>query len=194
MNNIGPPLEKLIRRLIETPPDFMDEPKIGNAGKVFVAALVNDLMKQHGKRMSEASLARFVSTNANQDRNRLALVMITVWLLADDWFVNATLPLNTFQALLDSTLAELATTTPAHKFVTDPDRREELARTTLARLDLRPEGESIAQATDRLSGISGTERKRLLEASRENEKRARAIREALAKKAAEESADKWTRE
>ncbi len=194
MNNIGPPLEKLIRRLIETPPDFLDEPKIGSAGKVFVAALVNDLMKQHGKRMSETALARFASTNANQDRNRLALAMITVWLLADDWFVNATLPLDAFQALLDSTLTELATTTPAHKFVTDPDRREELARTALARLDLRPEGESIAQATDRLSGISGTERKRLLEASRENEKRARAIREALAKKAAEESADKWTRE
>jgi hypothetical protein len=64
----------------------------------------------------------------------------------------------------------------------------------LARLDCRPEGETIAQATDRLSGLSGTERRRLLEASRASEQRARAIREALAKKAAEESADKWTRE
>jgi hypothetical protein len=34
----------------------------------------------------------------------------------------------------------------------------------------------------------------LLVASRSAERRARAIREALAKKAAEEAADKWTRE
>ncbi len=64
----------------------------------------------------------------------------------------------------------------------------------LARLDYRPAGETIAQATDRLSGISGTERRHLIEASRAAEQRARELREALARKAAEESADKWSRE
>jgi len=78
--------------------------------------------------------------------------------------------------------------------VQDPDRREELARVLLAHLGYRPAGETEAQASDRLSRISGTERQRLLAASRAAEERARAIREALAKKAAEESADKWTRE
>jgi hypothetical protein len=194
MNNIGPPLEKLLRRLIETPPDFLDEPRIGSAGKVFVAALVNDLMARRGKRLSKDALARFTSANASADRNRLALVVITVWLLADEWFASASLPFEACLSLLDEATAELASATQAHKFVTDPDRREELARTALARLDLRPEGETVAQATDRLSRISGTERERLINASRDNEKRAREIRAALAKKAAEESADKWTRE
>src|SRR5438046_2502445 len=69
-----------------------------------------------------------------------------------------------------------------------------VARVVLARLNYRPARETIAQATDRLSSLSSTERRRLLEASRAAERRARAIREALAKKAAEESADKWTRE
>ena len=69
-------------------------------------------------------------------------------------------------------------------------------RTQVAYLPRNPVllGETVAQATDRLSAISGTERRRLLEASRAAEARARAIREALIKKQAEESADKWTRE
>jgi len=61
-------------------------------------------------------------------------------------------------------------------------------------LDYRPEGESEAQAKDRLSALSSTERQRLLDESRDAEKRAREIRQALARKAAEQSADKWTRE
>jgi hypothetical protein len=80
------------------------------------------------------------------------------------------------------------------KFVTDPERREELARFSLARLGFRPQGETRAQAEDRLSSLSAAERARVLTAARAAEERARAVREALARKAAEESADKYTRE
>jgi hypothetical protein len=194
MQRIGPPLEVLIRRLIDTPADLLDEPRIGSAGTVFVAALVNDLIQRLGQRASASALTHFRATNPATDRNRLSLVMIVVWLLADDWFLTAAKWPEMILKLLDESVKELASATPAHRFVTDPDRREELVRIVLARLDYRPEGETIAQATDRLSGLSGTERRRLLEASRASEQRARAIREALAKKAAEESADKWTRE
>lgn len=194
MQGIGPPLETLTRRLVETPPDFLDEPRIGSAGKVFVAALVNDLMHRYGRRAPSAALERFRSSDASADRNRLALVMIAVWLLADDWFVTACVSQDALLRLLDEAVAELAAATPAHKFMTDPDRREEFARTVLAGLDYRPEGETVAQATDRLSSVSGVQRRRLIEASRAAERRARAIREALAKKEAEEAADKWARE
>jgi len=44
------------------------------------------------------------------------------------------------------------------------------------------------------SSVSSRERVRLAAASRAAEERARQIREALARKAAEESADKWSRE
>lgn len=60
--------------------------------------------------------------------------MIAVWLLAD----------------------ELAAATAAHNFVDDPERREELARAVLAHLNYRPDGETVAQATDRLLCISGS--------------------------------------
>ena len=91
-------------------------------------------------------------------------------------------------------MQQLADVSTATKYINDSERREEFARFLLARLDYRPAGESITQATDRLSALSTTERNRLLQESREAEARARAIREALAKQAAAESADKWTRE
>lgn len=194
MPHTGPTIETLTRRLVDTPPDFLDEPRIGSAGRVVVAALVNDLMQRYGKRLQQKELSRFETVTLGPDRNRLALVMIAVWLLADRWFLDAKPSLEAITRVLNETITELAATTAAHKFVSDPDRREELARVVLARLDYVPEGETLAQATDRLSSLSTTERRRLVEASRAAQQRARAIREALAKKAAEESADKMTRE
>lgn len=194
MEQPGPALETLTHRLSDTPAEFLDEPRIGIAGTVHVAALVNDLLHMQGQRAPAAALERFVGADAKRDRNRLALVMIAVWLLADEWFLSERPAQQQVLALLDGALGELAQATAAHRFVHDPERREELARVTLARLGYRPAGETEAQATDRLSGISGMERKRLLEASRAAERRAAEIREALARKAAEESADKWSRE
>lgn len=194
MEHAGPPIETLTHRLAETPAEFLAEPRIGASGSVHVAALVNDVLALHGQRAPFAALERFTGTDARRDRNRLALVMIAAWLLADHWFAAAGLPQAKVLALLQTAMQELAEATPAHKFVSDPDRREELARVVLARLDHRPAGETVAQATDRLSGISGVERRRLLEASRAAEQRAADIRAALARKAAEESADKWSRE
>lgn len=194
MDREGPVLEILTRRLADTPAEFLDEPRIAAAGTVRVAALVHDVLRLHGHRMDTAGLRRFVSGNATADRNRLMLVQVATWLLADDWFIAAKTPREPLLRVLDTMAAELAAGAPADRFVYDAERREELARTALARLGYRPAGESAAEATDRLSSISGTERARLLEAARGAEERARAIREALAKKAAAESADKWTRE
>lgn len=194
MDRVGPPLESLLRRLAETPPDFLDEPRVGNEGRVHVPALVNDLLLLHGARGPQAALAVFEARNPKSMRNRLALVMIAVWLLADECFLRIGIDQPRLLELLNEELRDLAEAMPAHKFTSDPERREELARWVLARLGYRPEGESRAQAQDRLAHVNSSERMRLLAASREAERRARTIREALAKKAAEESADKWTRE
>ena len=197
MMQIGPHLEILTHRLVDTPVEFLAEPRIAgvaNAQAVAVAALVNDIVLLHGARAPAASLQGFIGAQVKADRNRLALAMILCWLLADDWFIGQQLPQPALLQVLGEAARELAASTPAHQFTQDPERREELARIVLARLGFRPRDESVAQSTDRLSAISGTERRRLLEASRLAEQRAREIREALAKKAAEESADKWSRE
>lgn len=194
MENIGPSLETLTHRMTEIPSEFLQEPRIEKTGSVHVDALVNDLCHLHGVTVHLSTLERFQGKNIIADRNRLAVVMLAVWLLADEWFVAHKPEGQGLIKILDLVMAELAALTPAHKFVNDPDRREEFVRIVLANLNFRPLGETIEQAIDRLSSVSGTERKRLLEASRAAEARARAIREALVRKSAEESADKWTRE
>lgn len=190
----GPPLERLTRRLAETPAELMAEPRIARSGTVAVAALVNDLLARFGERADLTTLRRFVSDDRRADRNRLAVVMIAIWLLADDWFADSPPNRDAVLMLLDRTADDLARSAPAHAFITDDERREELARSTLAALGILPAGETIAQATDRLSAVSAVERQRLLHASRDAEERARSVREALVSKAAQEAADKWTRE
>lgn len=189
----GPDLASLVRRLAETPPEFTDEPRIAGSGRVAVAAVVNDLLHLHGARAPHAALAPFEGGGARADRNRLALVLVIAWLLADDG-LRALDPGQ--PALLDvlAGVAQELAAVPAHRYVDDAERREELARTVLARLGCHPYGETPEQAADRLAAVSAAERRRLLDASRAAERRAREIREALVRKAAEESADKWTRE
>lgn len=190
----GPPLESLIHRLAETPREFLDEPRIQGRGQLAVPALVHDLMVSLGHTPAPEFLAGFDGKTANADRNRLSLSAILVWLLADDWFVEHRDLTGDLSSLLTDTAQGLADAASAERYTSDPDRREELARTTLAAFSCHPAGETPQQAIDRLTAVSGAERKRLLLASRAAEERAKAVREALVRKAAQESADKWTRE
>lgn len=196
MNREGPDLERLTRRLAGTPPEFLDASRIGAAGsgRVAVPALVNDLLRMHGSRAPAAALEAFDGADAHRGRDRPALTMVLVWLLADDWFIAAQPGQEVLLSLLTDLPRELEQAGTAQRFVDDAERREDMARMVLTRLDYRPAGETSAQAADRLAAVSAVERRRLLEASRAAEQRARAIREALARKAADESADKWTRE
>jgi len=194
MKTEGPPLETLTRRLAECPADFLAEPRIGVAGKVQVAAVVADLLREMGGSPPRPEqVGVFRSRNARADRNRLSLVLIASWLLADAAFKRSAFAGPALE-FLSRGVVELATHTSADKFVIDPDRREELARFCLRALDLRPAGESIAQAQDRLATLNTTERQRVILAAREAEARARAIREAMAQRAAEEANSKLMRE
>lgn len=194
MDREGPILETLTRRLADTPEEFLGEPRVGNSGQVHTAAVVGDLLHLLGHEARVGDLARFSGKDRRVDRNRLGVALVLAWLLADEWFVRTPPDMTTLLVLIGTIAGELAEQTVAAKLVTDPDRREELARVALARLGLRPAGETIAQAQDRLMTLSSAERQRVLRASRVAEERARAIREALARKAAQESADKYTRD
>ena len=194
MQREGPALELLTRRLAETPADFLAEPRIGRAGSVEVAAVVGDLLALLDGYPTQGQIEPFRAGEAALDRNRLCLVLLLCWLLADEWFRRDRPEAGAVVALLDERARELAAQTAAGRFVADPDRREELARLALAAFGARPAGESPAQAQDRLTQISSTERSRVMLAARAAEERARAVREALARKAAQESADKYTRE
>jgi hypothetical protein len=194
MDREGPILETLTQRLAEIPEEFLAEPRIGNVGTVHTGAVVGDLLRMLGHEPTARDLSPFSASDSRRDRNRLSVALILAWLLADDWFVRVRASSTELLTLLGATAGELADQVPAAKLVADPDRREELARVALARLGVRPAGETIAQAQDRLMTLSSSERQRVMRASRAAEERARAIREALARKAAQESADKYTRD
>ena len=98
-------------------------------------------------------------------------------------------------ALLRDGLDAVARVVSAEKFVSDSDRREELARLALGALSLRPAGETDAQAADRLTTLSSAERQTVVQAARAAEDRARAVRAAIAaRKAAAEADAKAIRE
>lgn len=193
MNHEGPTLEHLLRRLAETPSDFLAEPhtKTGR-GTIHVAAVATDLLALHG--CVATDLSAIDPDDSAPALRRAGVSLLLCWLLADPQLIAGKVHTPALLQLLVQGASELASQNGAEKYHDDPERREEFVRFSLARLDLRPSGETVAQAQDRLTALSSIERNRVLAASREAEARSRAIREALARKAAQESADKYTRE
>ncbi len=195
MNEQGPLLETLTRRLAECPAEFLAEPRFGKSGVVHVEAVVSDLLVSlGGAPLTKEEAALFQRTDAKKHRNLYALVLIACWFLHDPWLRERQAFAEEARLFLSAGLGDLAELVKAPQCVTDPDRREELARLCLHALELRPAGETPAQAQDRLATLNTAERQRVIKAAREAEARAQAIREAMAKKAAEEAADKWSRE
>jgi hypothetical protein len=143
-------------------------------------------------------LERFQAALESDRQGRAeGFALLFAWLLADPWFrrfagkrVSQKRVWSSFTTLAVAHGAESS----AAEWHGDPKRREEIVRSLLAVLELIPEGETEAQADDRLTRVSSAQRKRLLAAAREAEARAEVVREALAAKAAQEAADKYTRE
>jgi hypothetical protein len=191
MTQEGPQLETLTRRLAECPSDFLLDPKDAKGnGRVEVGAVVFDLIRELGGRpLTKKELDKFKSASP---QNRL--VLIASWLLYDVWFRSRGGFADKALVLFSEGLVELAKVVAVPTFVSDPDRREELARSCLKSLDLRPAGESETQAQDRLTTLDSVERAKVIKAAREAEERARQIREEMRRKAEEEAAASWGRE
>ncbi len=198
MTDEGPLLESLTRRLADCPPEFLLAPKVGSkatVGVIDVAALVCDHFRAMGlpaPKSVDAITAAMPSAAAAP--NRLRLTAVVTWLLRDPWFVARQDLAPRMGELFERGLTDASLVLKAEATVLDPDRREELVRLALKCLNLRPKGETIAQATDRLTSLDSVERDKVIRKTRDAEARARRVREEMAKKAAEEAAAKPTRE
>jgi hypothetical protein len=195
MQEEGPALQTLTHRLAECPGEFLAEALIGQKGIVHPAAVVADLVQDlGGKLLSQEELTPFMSDNPLKDRNRLQAILIGAWLLHDPWFRAKRQYAEKACRFLRDVLPAVTDLVKAPAFVSDPDRREELARLALNSLGLRPAGEAEVEAQDRLTTVSSVERHRVIMGTRNAQKRAAEIREAMRKKAAEEAAAKASRE
>lgn len=208
MNRSGPALVRLQHRLSDTPKALWHND--GKQGQWPLPALVHDLLWHYKLGVNADDLDPFRGKRAHHPWYGTS--QLIAWLLMDNAFdallanrshLDDKSPPNNqihsdTKARVLSTLTLTAEALHAagrlSQYVEDIDRREEFIRVVLDSLDLRPEGETQAQAQDRLTSISSAERLKLIAASRAAEERARQVREALARKAAEEAADKWTRE
>lgn len=193
MNEEGPLLETLTRRLSECPSEFLEEPKIGGIGRIETAAVVSDLLRDLGGDVLTLQQASAFGYKTQAQKEKLQLVLIACWLLHDSWFLSRQSHQGVLKLLTEGLTDLIALVTP-EKFISDADRREELVRVCLKALGLRPKGETPAQAQDRLATLNTVERARVIREAQAAEERARAIREEMARKAAEEAASYYGRD
>jgi hypothetical protein len=183
----GPQLDRLLHRLANCPPDFLLGPN-----EINVTALACDHFRALGLPIPGPEQRRFLAELPSETQR---LVSIVLWLLRDDWFLaRPQLVEATWKFLQSDSLTQLAKLVRAEAIINDPDRREELVRLCLKGLGLCPEGESVEYAADRLTTLDSVERERVIRKTRKAEARAREIREAMARKRAEEAASRYSPE
>lgn len=95
---------------------------------------------------------------------------------------------------LKAGLDALSKLVDADQLVLDPDRREELIRLCLKMIDVLPEGETKAQAADRLGALDSVERQKVIRATQEKLEHARQLKKAMEAKRAAEAASRYNRE
>ena len=159
----GPPLEQLMRRLAECPPDFLAAAAPGRtagrrAGRGGRPAARPRRRPPEPRRLE--GFRRLQAKPGDQKvRNQARIVLVACWLLHDPWFLRQR-RLRPPRSPFWSGASRACAAVQAERFVDDPDRREELARAALAALDLRPQGETEPQARDRRTTLDSVERAR----------------------------------
>ncbi|HTN77169.1 MAG TPA: hypothetical protein VL096_18040, partial [Pirellulaceae bacterium] len=192
MQTEGPQLEQLLHRLAECPPEFLELSEGHSPPGADVIAIVCDLARSmSGDSCPERENAALTKIRNGSEPQR-KLISVICWLLHDEWFRRQSELVPALWKLLTSEeLERLAALVRPDRFIHDPDRREELVRISLAAFGWRPQGESLAMAADRLTQLDSAERDRVLRSTAAAERRAREIREAMARKQALESASRY---
>jgi len=189
-------LDALMNHLAQCPEVFLKAPIIAGKGDVRVSAVVYDLAQEHLSRSSaqivpERLFVESLETADSDQANRLQITLILAWLLYHPAFV---LDQRHVLKVITELPSQLAPHVVAPIIVSDPDRREELVRLALARLQLQVSGESTEFAEDRLKSVSIMERKRILKETRAAAEHAAKVRRAMETERAREAAARVSRE
>lgn len=192
MTQPGPSLDALLRRLTECPAEFLEMAGANPTRGIDVVSIACDLVRGLDPLQPPELMTDWLRVLRQRTADELRLVSVLCWLLRDEWFRNQpTLAADVCQLLAGAWIKELAELVRPDKFVHDPDRREELIRRCLSQLRLRPWGESKLEAHDRLATLDSAERQRVLRATAAAERRAREVREAMARQRALDAASRY---
>ncbi len=189
LNTDGPPLALLLRRLAECPPDFLAAPVQHGQGEIHVAAIVGDVLRDLGGAPLPDELGAWNGAGETS-AEQLRLICVACWLLHDDWFQShgdETLAQKAHNWLA-SDLGDLSLLVETQQWLSDADRREELARRALSALQILPQGETRNQAADRVKTLDSVERQSMILETRRSQERARHIRQEMARKKADADA------
>lgn len=197
MEQIGPKLETLLRRLSECPIEFLESVQ-GNYGAQQIIAIVCDHFRAYGEQNPLEPSDVWIQSILKESKPTIprvrywGILSIACWLLHDDWFLHRPqIARSTWNWLRSESLEKLSSIVQPSLCLSDPDRREELVRLCLHSIQVMPLGETIEQSMDRKSTLDSVERQRILQETAEAERRAREVREAMARKQALESASRY---
>lgn len=191
-----PTLAELLHWMAEMPAAFRAQLQGFPDGTCNVRAVVADLYSTiFGRPASAATLAICEPSHLEEnERNRLRWILAAAHLLWHPIFRRqAPTPVGV-ERLLVRDVAAIAKLVTIEQLDEDEERREELIRLALRAVNWLLPGETTNEADDRFKQVDSVERQRVLHAAAQRERRAREIREAMAKKAAIEAAAKVTRE
>jgi hypothetical protein len=195
-----PPLAEWLRWIAERPPELRAAPEGLPGGTVRVRAVVADVLESlFGEAPDARLLAAFdAGAGSAAEASRLGWVLAAAHVLWHPALRADAAALagkrSDIERMLVQELAGVGAAAPAAGLDADEERREELARRVLRAAGLGLPGESATEAEDRLRQVDSIERRRVLAGAAERERRMRAVREAMARKAAEEAAAKVSRE
>jgi hypothetical protein len=190
-----PTLAELQRWMMEMPVAFAGEPEGFPEGRVRVHAVMADLFETLFGGSDDELVAVFRPANDSAlERNRLRLSLHTARLLSNPLFRRPGLAHGRLRGLYSQEIPAMAAVVQVDELARDEHLREELIRRTLRAFGIGLAGESVAESEDRLRQVDSVERHRVLHEAAGRERRAREVREAMARKAAQEAAAKVSRE
>lgn len=197
MKREGPALEAMMDRLARVHTDFLKSYSSSpdDVSGVYLPAIINDMLVETGDcPLQPEESARAAKFRTGKNLQQLAAMLCHIY--HDPWFINNRIEDGLIRSLIFSKkLATLGETAESpEQFINDPDRREELCRIALDAAGFFPAGENEKTSAERLAGLDSVERKNILDKTRDAQKRAREIREAMLRSEAEEAASKMSRE
>ncbi len=188
----APSLSELLSWVATMPPAFRAGATASASRATRVDAVVHDLLQTLTGRAPPASLLE--AFEAMDPPSTSDWVLRASWILWHPAFRRPRPAMAGLRKLLVWELPQVAAVVPVGALDGDQDRREELIRRVVRAAGRVLAGEDAQRAADRLAQVDALEHHRLMREAAEREERAREVREALARRAAEEAAAKVSRE